>query len=202
MRLGLLFFAAILSIDCLAQEPTKPGDKPFDKAVQEYRNNDWVGAERDFREVVKRDPNDIIANFYLGQTLFRQEKYRDAAKFFQNARDLQKSGKPLNKIQDRILTDQLVMSYGISGDLKRAQSLLDEAIAKDPEYPLNYFNRACAFAEAGDKSKAIANLTLAVQYKDNTLPGERVPDPRTDSSLQKYAQDPSVIRLAKTLGYQ
>jgi predicted Zn-dependent protease len=171
-----------------------------DRAVREFRNNDWAAAERDFREVLKHDPSNIFANMYLGQTLFRQERYAEAATFFQKTRDLQKNGNQLNTTQGRILTDQLVMSYGITGEMKKAHSLLDEAIAKDPEYPLNYYNRACAFAEEGDKSKALANLDLAFQRKANILKGEQMPDPRADSSFQKYVRDPDFASLMKKLG--
>src|SRR6185437_9498966 len=109
------------SIVCMGQSKDVPQDLG-DRAVQEFRNNDWPAAERDFRELVKRDPSNIFVNMYLGQTLFRQEHYAEATTFFQKTRDLQKSGKQLNTTQDRILTDQLVMSYGITGDMKKAHT--------------------------------------------------------------------------------
>ena len=65
------------------------------------------------------------------------------------------------------------MSYGIGGQLKKAHVLLDEAIGKDPEYPLNFYNRACAFAEEGDKAKALANLDLAFQQENSAGHFER-----------------------------
>ena len=173
-----------------------------ERATQEFRNNEWPAAERDFQEIVKGNPSNIIANIYLGQTLFRQERYAEAATFFQKARDLQKNGKQLDTAQDRLLTDQLVMSYGITGELKKVHTLLDEAIGRDPEYPLNYYNRACAFAEAGDKSKALASLDLAFQRKANVLKGEKMPDPIRDSSFQKYVRDPDFVGLMKKLGLQ
>ena len=48
----------------------------------------------------------------------------------------------------RILTDQLAMSLGMSGKLAESRSVLDAAIASDPDYPLNYYNLACV-AELG-----------------------------------------------------
>ncbi len=190
------------SAHSFGQNSARPPEDLGDRAVQEFRNNDWSAAERDFRELVKRDPSNIFVNIYLGQTLFRQEHYADAAMVFEKARDLQKTGKQLNTTQDRILTDQLVMSYGITGKMKKAHALLDEAIGKDPEYPLNYYNRACAFAEEGDKAKALTNLDLAFQRKANVLKGEQMPDPRVDSSFQKYVRDPDFLNLMKKLGLQ
>jgi len=94
------------------------------------------------------------------------------------------------------------MSYGITGEMKKAHALLDEAIVKDQEYPMNYYNRACAFAEEGDKTKALANLDLAFQRKVNVLKGEQMPDPRADSSFQRYVRDSDFVNLMKKLGLQ
>ena len=51
-------------------------------------------------------------------------------------------------------------------------------------------------------AKALANLSLAFQHKDSVLKGEKKPDPRTDSSFQKYVRDDDFIVLMKKLGYQ
>src|SRR5258707_10550460 len=48
-------------------------------------------------------------------------------------------------------------------------SLSDSFIEFLQHSPLNYYNRACAFAEESDKSKALANLDLAFQRKSNVL---------------------------------
>jgi predicted Zn-dependent protease len=94
------------------------------------------------------------------------------------------------------------MAYGISGDLKKARALLDDAIRQDPEYPLNYYNLACAFAEEGDKGKVLANLSLAFKRKEHALKGEQMPDPRSDSSFQKYVRDEDFVKLMAKLGYK
>jgi Tfp pilus assembly protein PilF len=38
------------------------------------------------------------------------------------------------RISAASLIDQLVMAYGINGDLKKARALLDVAIQRDPDY--------------------------------------------------------------------
>jgi tetratricopeptide (TPR) repeat protein len=201
IRAAVLCCFSFLAVIGFGQDVHELGEIQ-DRAAREFQKHDWAAAEHDFREVVKRDPTNIPANMYLGQALFRQDRYAEAATFFQKTRDLQKSGKPLNTTQDRILTDQLVMSYGIIGEIKKAHALLDEAIGKDPDCPLNYYNRACAFAEEGDKTKALANLDQAFQRKANVLKGEQMPDPRADSSFQNYVHDPDFMGLMKKLGYQ
>ena len=79
---------------CLPALPQGSSDDIAQRAVQEFRKEDFPAAERDFRQVVKANPTNIIAEFYLGQTLFREERYADAAVFFQKARGTSK--KPAN----------------------------------------------------------------------------------------------------------
>jgi len=185
---------------CAYSQATR--DMLMEQAQREYRSQQYAAAESDLREITKRDPSNIYAQVYLGQALFRQEKYADAVAPYEKARELEKSGRKLSSDQHRILVDQLAMAYGISGDLKKARALLENAIRQDPEYPLNYYNLACAFAEEGDKGKMLANLSLAFQRKNNILKGERMPDPRTDSSFHKYVRDDDFTKLMKQLGYE
>jgi predicted Zn-dependent protease len=180
-----------------------PSSAPLsERALQEFRDGKYREAERDFREITKADPANLYAQVYLGQALFRQEKYTEAVDPYEKARALEKGGKELSSDQHRILVDQLVMAYGVSGQLKKAHELLDEAIVQDPEYPLNYYNLACAFAEDGNKGKMLANLDLAFQRKDHVLKGEQMPDPRSDSSFQKYVRDDDFVKLMKALGFK
>jgi hypothetical protein len=59
---------------------------------------------------------------------------------------------------------------------------------------------ACAYAEEGDKAKALANLQLAFDRKGNIVKGEEMPDPRADSSFQKYVRDSDFVGLMKKVG--
>lgn len=99
-----------------------------DRALQEYKSGQYAAAERDCREIVKQNPSNILAQIYLGQSLFKQQKFADAVGPFEKARELEANGMKLNSDQHRILVDQLVMAYGISGNLKKAHMLLDDAI--------------------------------------------------------------------------
>ena len=83
----------------------------------------------------------------------------------------------------RLVTDQLSLSYGMSGDLKRSREVNEAAILKDPTYPLYYYNLACADAESGDATAARVHLQQASDRRANTLKGEPFPDPSTDDSI-------------------
>ena len=195
-------FVALFAGDSCFAQGSQSKEKLLEQARQEYIPGKFADAERDLRELVKHDPADIDAQVYLGHALFKQEKYADAMVPYEKARGLEASGIKLSSDQHRVLIDQLAMAYGISGDLKKTHSLLESAIRDDPEYPLNYYNLACAYAEEGDKGKALTNLSLAFEHKEHVLKGERMPDPRTDSSFQKYVRDDDFIKLMTKLGYK
>jgi predicted Zn-dependent protease len=199
---GAVSFVALFACELCSAQGSQSKEKLLEQARQEYVAGKFADAERDLRELVKRDPADIDAQAYLGHALFRQEKYADAVVPYEKARELEASGSKLSSDQQRVLIDQLAMAYGISGHLKKARALLEGAIRDDPDYPLNYYNLACAYAEEGDKGKMLTNLSLAFQHKEHVLKGEQIPDPRTDSSFQKYVRDEDFLKLMAKLGYK
>ncbi|MGO8791309.1 MAG: tetratricopeptide repeat protein [Terriglobia bacterium] len=172
------------------------------KAREEFRDEKFSDAERDFREIVKRQPSDIDAQVMLGNCLFRQEKYQEAIIPYERARELQRHAKVLSLDQRRILGDQLAMAYGMSGQLAKARSLLEDSIRQDPDYGLNYYNLACAFAESGDEDKMLANLSLAIKHRDQMVKGEQLPDPRSDPSFKKYLGEERFLTLMRDSGYK
>jgi len=102
----------------------------------------------------------------------------------------------------RVVTDELSMSLGISGDLKGSREVNEAAIAKDPEYPLYYYNLSCADAEAGDPRAARTHLQQAFVRRTHTLKGENFPDPTEDDSLQKLRNDDAFWTFAQQISQQ
>lgn len=102
----------------------------------------------------------------------------------------------------RVVTDELSMSLGILGDLKGSREVNEAAIAKDPEYPLYYYNLSCADAEAGDSRAARTHLQQAFDRRTHTLKGETFPDPTEDDSLQKLRKDDAFWGLAQQISQQ
>ena len=196
LLLPLLLYTSAL---CLAQAAPQSDQQLAEQAKRAYLAGDYASAEQDFHQLAQRQPSNIVAVMYWGHALFQQQKYSQAVGPYEKARELEKTGKTLSDEQRRILTDQLAMAYGISGQLKQANALLHEAIKQDPGYPLNYYNLACAYAEEGNKREVLTNLSLAFEHKDHVLKGEKIPDPRSDSSFQKYLQDPDFIQLMNKL---
>jgi len=99
----------------------------------------------------------------------------------------------------RYLTDQLSMSYGISGDIKKSRAVNEAAIARDPLYPIYYYNLACADAEEGNATAARAHLEQAFARRANILKGETMPDPTKDDSILKLKSDTAFWTFVESL---
>ena len=89
----------------------------------------------------------------------------------------------------RVVTDQLVMSLGLSGKINESRTIAEKAIAADPEYPLNYYNLACMDAEQGNAANARIHLKQAFDRRANVIQGESMPDPTKDDSILKLKKD-------------
>lgn len=89
----------------------------------------------------------------------------------------------------RVATDQLVMALGMSGDIKGGRAVAEKAISADPDYPINYYNLACADAENGNASDAKLHLQQAFDRRTNVLSGEQMPDPTKDDSILKLRKN-------------
>jgi predicted Zn-dependent protease len=186
----------MISISALAQ--TQEVDI-FRDAQQLYDGSRWPEAEHSFASIVRKHPGNIAAQMYLGQTLFHEQKYAAAVAPYEKVRSLEKGGVKLTTTQHRILVDQLAMAYGISGRAADSKALLQESVRSDPDYPLNYYNLACVAADENDKPTILKNLILAFQHRGQVLPGEKMPDPASDQSFQKYAQDSDFKALVSRL---
>src|SRR5438552_6590426 len=121
--------------------------------------------------------------------LYLQHDYKGAIGTYSQALELEKVNAKLDKTLWYVLIDNLGMSYGITGDLQEAKETFDYGVSKDPTYPLFYYNLACTYAEMNDAAKAGSYLKKAFDYKANALPGETMPDPRTDDSFKKLMKN-------------
>jgi hypothetical protein len=99
----------------------------------------------------------------------------------------------------RVATDQLVMALGMSGDLKNSRAVAEMAIKDDPDYPLNYYNLACADAESGNAAGAQEHLRQAFDHRANVIKGESMPDPMKDDSILKLKKNKAFWAFVQTL---
>ena len=125
--------------------------------------------------------------FHVGQFLFKKDA-GFAAPYFKAALDAMPADASYTAPR-RITTDQLVMALGKSGDLKGSRAVAEKAVAADPDYPINYYNLACADAEQGDAANARKHLQEAFDHRKNVLEGEAMPDASKDDSILKLKKD-------------
>lgn len=192
---------ALMLLGGMSASAQKPEADMLRDAQRFYESGKYADAEKSFAEITREHPDNIAAQMYLGQTLFREEKFAAAIPPYEKVRALERAGTKLTLTQHRILADQLAMAYGINGRTSEAKALLQESVRTDPTYPLNYYNLACVSADEDDKAGVLKNLSLAFQHKDQVLPGEQMPNPVSDPSFKKYAQDADFkALLAKLCG--
>jgi tetratricopeptide (TPR) repeat protein len=145
---------------------------------------------------VKRSSMELVGQ---ASDLYLQHDYKGAIGPYSRALELEKVSPKLEKSFWYVLIDNLGMSYGITGDLQKAKETFEYGVSKDPTYPLFYYNLACMYAEMHDATEAETNLRKAFDYKANVLPGETMPDPRTDDSFKKLMKDKEFRELVETL---
>jgi tetratricopeptide (TPR) repeat protein len=126
------------------------------------------------------------------QILYQTQMYGAAAPLFERALTMvPENGAPFQsaRVARRVITDNAGMSYGIAGDVPKARAIFEKAIVEDPDYPIYYYNLACADAQEKNLPDAQRHLQRAFERKGNTLPGESMPDPTKDDSFLPYQSD-------------
>ena len=141
----------------------------------------------------------VYAYMQEGSAFYLQHDFKRAIPPYQKALDLEKREPTLDKTLWRVLVDNLGMAYGISGDLKKAKETFTYGLEKDPKYPMFHYNLACTYAEMNDMEKTIAYLKQAFEYKENMIKGERMPDPWTDDSFQRFMSNEKFVTALKEL---
>jgi hypothetical protein len=130
-----------------------------------------------------------------GSVLYLRNDFKNAIGPYSKALELEKTQPTLDKTLWHVLVDNLGMSYGITGDLKKAKETFEYGLTKDDAYPLFYYNLACTYAEMNDLENAIKQLKRAFEYRRNMLPGETMPDPSKDDSFQRFMRSPQFLAV-------
>jgi len=132
--------------------------------------------------------------------LFRNHMYEAAAPVFEQALTMLKDDKIKDQLMwQRVTTDQAGMAYGLAGNIPKARAIFEGAVAKDPEYPLYYYNLACADAEEKKLSDARNHLQQAFARKANVILGETMPDPTKDDSFLPYRDNKEFWTFVESL---
>jgi len=141
--------------------------------------------------------NDV---FSYAQILYQNHMYPAAAPVFEQVLTKLKDDQDKDQVMwRRMTTDQAGIAYGLAGNIPKARALFEAAVAKDPEYPMYYYNLACA--DAGEKKLADArtHLQQAFARKANVIQGEAMPDPTKDDSFIPYRDNKEFWTFVESL---
>lgn len=178
----------------LSKASFQPEDeKLFDQVLE----NTKLLADED--APAQEEPSEAQTYFGQGSKFFLQQNYPEAAAAYEKALTLEKQKRTLSQNYFRVLVDNLGMSYGISGKLPQAKATFEYGISQDPEYPMFYYNMACAYGEMGKMNDSIAQLRLFYKYKANMIPGESLPDPMRDDSFRYFVDNKSFVDAVREM---
>jgi hypothetical protein len=162
-------------LEFYSETPMAADDPDLSKIFESYRLDSAYVPEF----------NDI---FLYAQVLYQHHMYKAAGPIFEQALAKLDDDKAQQNMR-RVITDQAGMSYGMSGDVPKARAIFENARAKDPDYPMYYYNLACADAEEKDLANARLHLQQAFARKEYMIPGEKLPDPTKDDSFIPYRKN-------------
>lgn len=172
----------------------KPGDGEAYRQTMEIAKRTLLTLT--FEPSLKPTFNDAFA---YAEVQFRKHQYAGAAVAYRSALAKVDQSVDPQKFR-RVVTDQLSMSLGLSGDLSGSREVNEAAIKKDLDYPLYYYDLACADAEAGNARAAQEHLQQAFERRTHMMSGEPFPNPTADDSLQKLRGDAAFWGLAQRIG--
>lgn len=174
-------------LEFYSENPIHSDDPSLSKILSTYRLD--MGHSPTFAD-----------EFIYAQMLYNEHLYKQAAPMFSLALQiLPASTQGTADIRKRVLIDEMGMAYGISGDIPKARSIFEKAVADDPDYPLYYYNLACADAEENNLTQAKKHLQAAFARKNNVNPGEQMPNPLEDDSFLPYKSDKAFWTFLQTL---
>ena len=130
-------------------------NQQFDEATALMEQNDFAGAEKTYRAIFAKTPDELAAGQGLATALFHQGRYEDSKEIFQS-----------------VLKQDPRFYYARAGlgAVARVQSLYPEAIqqyslaiSENPTFALSYFGRGVSFLYAGKQIEAEADLNKTLE---------------------------------------
>ena len=112
MKLILLYIILLFSIPAFSQDITRL----IGKGNEAYRLQQYEEAITAYKEALKTDPNNVIASYNMGNALFKDKKYEEAAAIFDKA---------ARYTTDKKLQSQLLYNKGVA---LTQQKKLEESI--------------------------------------------------------------------------
>jgi len=131
-----------------------------------------------------------------GSSFYLRGQLDESIEPYQRALDMEKEKEELSSLHLRVLIDNLAMAYGVTGNLDRAEEVLQYGLSRDSTYPMFYYILANVYAERNDLDSTLRYLRLALAHRENVIPGESLPDPLEDDSFTRFGKNSRFTEVA------
>jgi hypothetical protein len=137
--------------------------------------------------------------FQKGRPFYAAGQFQKAGEYYRRALELERQGRRLDAAQWRELIEESARVYGAAGDLDAAQGVVEYGLSQEPDDALFHFVMAIIRASRDDLDGTIASLQQAFRNKAGLPAGQRLPDPRTHPSFQRFSQNEKFRQATKNM---
>ena len=135
------------------------GEILYDQDKRNEANAAWQAAAKSAGAVVRKDPTDATAQFYLGAALVRTKRFEDARKALRIA--------VRGGFDEAMVNHQIGLSYLFAESWSEAKDAFDLGLSVNPRYAPMYFWRGMAWEKLGRKDKMLLDLDQYVKLAPN-----------------------------------
>ena len=131
----------------------------FDLAFQNHKKNNFLVAEKLYKEILKKQSNHYEAIFYLGTLSMQEEKFDKAKSWYEKA----------IKIKPNLPNahNNLGIVFQKLGHFEKAKKCYKEAIKVNQNYPDAHNNHGALLQHLGDLEAAIVSYEKALKINPN-----------------------------------
>ena len=131
----------------------------FNLAVTNQQNNNLLDAKELYKNILKKEPHNISANYNLGLLFRRLKDFKNSIIHYEKAIKI----KP-NYVEAH---NNLGSVYEILKDYKKAITQYEKAIEINPNFAQAYYNLGLIFKEQRNFEKSIIHYEKAIKIKPN-----------------------------------
>jgi len=117
-------------------------------------------------------------NIFMGNLYCVSQMYEFCYQCLGSAYEKEKRMPSLKKELRIALVENYSNLLRLKGDFPKAIEVLDYGLSKDSNYPMYYFIKARILADSGDEDGTLDMLKKAVENREHSLSGEKLPDPK------------------------
>jgi len=135
-------------------------------AVKNHRENNFDEAQNLYNQILKIDPNNLIAHINLGMAFQSTGDYKKAKNCYEKALEI-------NPNNEHIYNNFGILQLTL-GEFQEAKNCYEKALEINPNFANAYKNLALVFKKLGDHENANINFIKTLKYKSLKSPERAV----------------------------